>query len=123
MKRLFTPIFVFFFCSIFSLSAQQEAQNTQFFYFKQGYNPGYAGSREAFCMSAIYRQQWIGIDGAPESQLLSFSLPLFNQKVGVGANITRTSVGISESITIDGVYTYRFRLGEGYLGAGRAVRK
>lgn len=100
------------------LKAQQESQNTQFFYFKQGYNPAYAGSREALSITAIYRQQWIGLDGAPDSQILTFSVPLFNQRVGVGANITRTSVGISQKITLDGVYAYRFRLGRGSLGVG-----
>lgn len=117
MKYLFTPI-IFLFCGIFFLNAQQDQHNTQFFYFKQGYNPAYAGSREAFCMSAIYRNQWLGIDGAPTSQILTFSAPLFNQKVGVGANITRHTVGITDELTIDGVYSYRFRLGQGYLGAG-----
>jgi len=117
MKNIFTLI-IFFFCGVFALNAQQDHHNTQFFYFKQGYNAAYAGSREAFCMSAIYRKQWIGIDGAPESQILTFSVPLFNQRVGVGGNITRTTVGVTENITVDGVYSYRLRLGRGYLGIG-----
>jgi len=117
MKNIYA-LFLFLFCGIFALNAQQEAQNTQFFYFKQGYNPAYAGSREAFCMSAIYRQQWIGIEGAPQSQILTFSVPMFNQRVGVGANVRRTAVGINESITVDGVYSYRVRMGRGSLGIG-----
>lgn len=117
MKNIYTLV-LFLFCGIFALNAQQQHQNTQFFYFKQGYNPAYAGSREAFCMSAIYRQQWIGIEGAPESQILTFSVPLFNQRVGVGANVTRTTVGINENITVDGVYSYRVRMGRGSLGIG-----
>lgn len=117
MKRLLTVI-VFLFCGIFFLNAQQEAHNTQFFYYKQGYNPAYAGSREAFSLSAIYRKQWIGLEGAPETQILTFSVPVFNQRVGIGANIMRSVVGISERITFDGIYTYRLRLGRGYLGIG-----
>lgn len=106
------------FCGTFALQAQQEVQNTQFFYFKQGYNPAYAGSREAFCVTGIYRNQWIGLEGAPETQILTFSVPLFNQRVGVGANVVRTTIGVTEMLTLDGIYTYRFRLGRGYLGAG-----
>ena len=117
MKK-YTTLAVFLFCAVFALQAQQEAQNTQFFYFKQGYNPAYAGSREAFCVTGIYRNQWIGLEGAPETQILTFSVPLFNQRVGVGANVVRTVVGVTETLTLDGIYTYRLRLGRGYLGAG-----
>lgn len=99
-------------------SGQQEAHNTQFMYYKLGYNPGFAGAREAPCVSAIYRNQWLGIDGAPQMQILSFNMPLLNQRIGVGANLVRQSVGITELITFDGVYSYRFPLWRGYLGIG-----
>lgn len=98
--------------------SQQEAHNTQFMYYKLGYNPGFAGTREAPCVSAIYRNQWLGIDGAPQMQLLSFNMPLMNQRVGVGANLVRQSIGVTELITLDGIYSYRFPLGRGYLGIG-----
>jgi type IX secretion system PorP/SprF family membrane protein len=97
---------------------QQEAHNTQFMYYKLGYNPGFAGTNEAPCVMAIYRNQWMGIEGAPQMQVLSFNMPLLNQRVGVGANLSRQSVGISELITFDGVYSYRFPLWRGYLGIG-----
>ena len=100
------------------LFGQQEAHTTQFMYYKMGYNPGVAGSREAPCVSAIYRNQWLGIDGAPQMQILSFSMPLLNQRVGVGANLVRQSIGITELITFDGIYSYRFPLGRGYMGIG-----
>lgn len=101
-----------------AVSGQQEAHNTQFMYYKLGYNPGFAGSREAPCISAIYRNQWLGIDGAPQMQVLSFNMPLLNQRIGVGANLVRQSVGITELITFDGIYSYRFPLWRGYLGIG-----
>ncbi|MBK7408644.1 MAG: type IX secretion system membrane protein PorP/SprF [Saprospirales bacterium] len=106
---LFFPVLLF---------SQQEAHTTQFMYYKMGYNPGVAGSRDAPCVTAIYRNQWLGIDGAPQMQILSFSMPLLNQRVGVGANLVRQSVGITELITFDGIYSYRFPLGRGYMGIG-----
>jgi type IX secretion system PorP/SprF family membrane protein len=116
MRIVFT-ISVLLFCSL-QLTGQQQFHNTQFMYNKLGYNPGYAGDRESPCISAILRTQWLGLDGAPQTQILSYEMPLMNQRVGVGAMIKRETVGISESITLDGIYSYRFRLGRGYLGAG-----
>lgn len=98
--------------------AQQEAHNTQFMQYKLGYNPAFAGSTAAPCITALYRKQWIGLDGAPESQILSFNMPLNNQKIGVGGNIERNLIGFTETYTMDAVYSYRVRMGQGMLGLG-----
>lgn len=101
-----------------AVSAQQQPHNTQFMYYKLGYNPGYAGSQEAPCVTCIYRQQWMGLDGAPSMQIASFNMPLSNQRVGVGANLYRHTIGITTMINLDGAYAYRIRLGNGMLGLG-----
>jgi type IX secretion system PorP/SprF family membrane protein len=100
------------------LFAQQEAHNTQFMHYKLGYNPAYAGTHEAPCVTALVRSQWLGIEGAPQTQALSFNMPLLNQRVGVGGNLSRQSIGITELITLDGIYSYRVRLWRGYLSMG-----
>lgn len=97
---------------------QQEAHNTQFMYNKLAYNPGFAGSKEVPCLTAIYRNQWMGLEGAPQLQILSFSLPVMNQRVGLGVNLQRQTIGITEKITANGIYAYRIRMGRGYLGIG-----
>jgi type IX secretion system PorP/SprF family membrane protein len=98
--------------------AQQEQQYTQFMYNKLSINPGYAGSTDAGCFSAIYRKQWIGLEGAPETQLLSFNTPLLNRRVGVGLTILRHSIGIENRISLEGSYSYRIQVGRGTLGLG-----
>lgn len=98
--------------------AQQEQQYTQFMYNKLGYNPGYAGSHDAACITGIYRNQWLGLEGAPQTQALSFNMPLRNKRVGVGVNLNHNTIGISETWTLDGAYSYRIPAGSGYLGLG-----
>ena len=116
MKRiLFTCICAFFALTTF---AQQEQQYTQFMYNKLAYNPGYAGTNETACFTGIIRSQWLGLEGAPNTQVLSFDMPIMNQRVGIGANITRSTIGISERLTLDGVYSYRIRLATGTIGLG-----
>ncbi len=99
-------------------SAQQELQYTQFMFNKMAYNPGYAGSFESPTLVAVYRQQWLGFDGAPNVQALSYNQPLLNNRVGVGANLVRASLGITRMLTLDVAYCYRIPLRRGYLGIG-----
>lgn len=114
-KILFIIIFTSFALTNF---AQQEPLYTQYIYNKLGLNPGYAGSHETACFTGIFRNQWLGLKGAPNTQVLSFEMPILNKRVGVGGNITRTAIGISERITIDGAYSYRIRLSSGILSLG-----
>ena len=102
----------------FGLTAQQELQYTQWMNAKLAINPAYAGSNFSPCLTGIYRNQWIGLDKSPETQQLSYDMSLANDRVGVGANLYRNAVGITEYITFDAIYSYRFPLGNGFLGLG-----
>ncbi|MEZ4894519.1 MAG: type IX secretion system membrane protein PorP/SprF [Saprospiraceae bacterium] len=52
--------------NLFTLTAtaQQEQMYTQFMYNKLAYNPGSAGSFVSPTLTAVYRHQWIGLEGA-----------------------------------------------------------
>ena len=116
MKKLIGTII---FASLFLIvSAQQDQQYTQFMYNKLGLNPGYAGNHEAMCLTGVYRQQWMGLEGAPATQLLSFNMPLSNMRAGLGVNLMRNTIGISTRVGLDASYAYRLRLGQGMLGIG-----
>ena len=116
MKKIITTSV--FLIAVTLCFAQQEQQYTQFMYNKLAINPGYAGSHDAGCFTALYRNQWIGLEGAPKTQMLSFDTPLLHNRIGVGLNLTRTTIGITEKWTADGSYAYRVALGRGTLGLG-----
>lgn len=115
MKQLSLILFAF---GCVALTAQQEPLNTQFMYNKLNYNPGFAGAKETTCLTAIHRSQWLGLEGAPTYQAFNANIPLVNQRVGVGLNVTRHTVGITENLAADGSYAYRVRAGRGDLGIG-----
>ena len=109
------------FCTLISVIglSQQEQLYTQFMYNKLGLNPAFAGNHESVAVSAIVRNQWIGFEGAPNTQTASLNAPLANQKIGLGLNLTRNTIGISEKQTIDAIYSYRVNIGEtGTLSIG-----
>ncbi len=101
-----------------TLTAQQQPLHTMFMYNKLLINPAYAGYHDHVCASAIVREQWIGFEGAPKTQSLSINAPLSSQRIGIGMNLERRSIGVSSSTTLDGIYDYRFPLGSGTLSLG-----
>jgi len=107
------------------LSAQQDEQFTQFMYHKLGFNPAYAGMQESPFFTALVRQQWAGLEGAPQSQLLTFNTPLTSIGIGLGGHISRHAIGATERLTAEASYAYRFKLGRGGrlgLGLSSSVR-
>ena len=102
----------------FALQAQQEQQYTQFMFNKLSFNPGYAGSFESPTLTAIYRNQWLGLEGSPSTQLINYSQPLLNNRLGLGLGLVRNTVGISSSLTFEGSYSYRIDMGRGILAIG-----
>ena len=116
MKKIFT-ILIFLLSTVIAF-CQQEPHYTQFMYNKLAMNPGYAGSHEGACFTGVYRNQWIGLEGAPKTAMLSFDMPLLNERVGIGLNVNRNTIGISERWTVDGIYAYRIPIGKGHLGVG-----
>ena len=89
-----------------SVNAQQEPQFTQFMYNKLPINPAYAGSRGVPSISAIYRSQWMGFDGAPQSALVSFSGPFLSKRVGVGVTLRHHKIGLQRDFAGSLAYSY-----------------
>lgn len=103
----------------FRMEAQQLQMYTQFMYNKMQFNAAYAGSLDAPSAQVLYRNQWIGLEGAPEAQVVGFHSPLANKSIALGFNFERQSIGIQETMTLDGIYVYRLKISkEGRLGLG-----
>lgn len=118
IRSLLVCLSMTFVCMCTQLHAQQQPLHTMFMYNKLLINPAYAGYHEHPCATAIIRQQWLGFDGAPETQSLSFHGPLSSQRIGIGFNLQRRSIGVSSSTTLDAIYDYRFPIGNGTLSLG-----
>jgi type IX secretion system PorP/SprF family membrane protein len=100
--------------------SQQERQVSQYMYDQISVNPGSAGSSEMVSTHLIYRQQWVGIDGAPTDVILNLSAPfkLFKANHGVGLSIWSDQIGFNKDVDISLSYAYQFSVGNGKLGLG-----
>lgn len=114
--KLSVLLLTVFWCA--RISAQQQSLHTMFMYNKLLINPAYAGYHEHPCATAHIREQWLGFEGAPKTQSLSFHGPLSSQRIGIGFNLQRRSIGVSSATTFDGIYDYRVPMGNGTLSLG-----
>ncbi|WP_373517557.1 type IX secretion system membrane protein PorP/SprF [Pricia sp.] len=110
-KRYYRYLFALFAIRFLSfgegLFAQQDAQYTQYMYNTVSVNPAYAGSRGHISAALLYRAQWVGLDGAPQTQTLNVHSPIGYRGVGLGASIIRDRIGptTEDNFDIDFSYT------------------
>lgn len=107
-KKLLLPLVLFFVILVVDVNAQQDAQYTQYMFNTISVNPAYAGSRGQFSAAALYRSQWVGLDGAPESFTLNLHSPIRNSKLGYGVSLVKDDIGdgvVSETY-LDAVISY-----------------
>lgn len=105
MKKLIFSLAILVAAGV-SLKAQQEGHFTQFMYNKLYLNPAYAGARGVPSLMAIYRSQWVGFEGAPQSILASYNGPFLSNRVGVGATISHMKIGLQRDFRGTVSYSY-----------------
>ncbi len=101
-----------------NVTAQQNALYSQYMFNPFSVNPAYAGSRQATSAVLLYRNHWVGLDGAPVSQTLSIHSPLKGKNVGLGFNVLNETIGPRSNIACFGTYAYHITLPIGKLSMG-----
>ncbi len=91
--------------------AQQDPQYTQYMYNTLTVNPGYTGSTGGLEANVLHRSQWVGIDGAPQTQSFAIHSPVLNEKTGAGLSVINDRLGPSDEFYVDGNFAYNLYLG------------
>jgi type IX secretion system PorP/SprF family membrane protein len=94
--------------------AQQDAQYTQYMYNTINVNPAYAGSRGVLSIFGLYRTQWVGIDGAPDTGAFSINTPIENSNIGAGLSVVTDRIGPTSEHVISGDISYTIKTSETY---------
>ncbi len=116
--------FVFLIAIINGAIAQQDAQYTQYMYNTMSVNPAYAGSRGQLSILGMYRSQWVGLDGSPETFTFNLHSPIRNSKLGYGVSIVNDNIGdgVVQETYLDGILSYTIDVSqEGKLSFGLKV--
>ncbi|MGC9330683.1 MAG: PorP/SprF family type IX secretion system membrane protein [Bacteroidales bacterium] len=105
MKKILLLFYIIFGIAISAFS-QQLPLYSQYMFNRLLINPAVTGSDDNIPIRLTARQQWVGIDKAPSTQMLSGHLRLNNETMGVGCVIFADRFGPESRIGIQGNYAY-----------------
>ena len=100
-----TTLIALMLCSSY-VYGQQDPSFTQYMYNTMTINPAYAGTREVLSSNLLYRSQWIGIQGAPQTQSLTVHSPINDGQMGLGINVINDKIGPVSETKFNGTYSY-----------------
>jgi len=112
MKKLIWLIAGSFLLLSQPVSAQQDAQYSQYMFNGIYINPAYAGYKEVLNVHTFYRSQWTGITGAPRSMSLAVDAIANSGNVGLALQVASDKLGAQNNLSIYGNYAYRIRMND-----------
>src|SRR5579859_2598208 len=105
-------------------SGQQDPQFTQYMFNTLYYNPAFSGVDGVTKITALHRSQWLGYSssfgdvGAPTTQLITFTTPIFKLNSGFGAYITHDNLGPFNNYEAQASYAYHLGIKNSKLSFG-----
>lgn len=81
-------------------------------------NPAFAGSGDALSANLLYRNQWVGFEGAPKTLSFSAHSPMRKQNMGLGISIISNQIGVSKESSLIGNYSFKIKMDKGNLAMG-----
>ena len=113
MKNLILYIIAaFLLTNSFTSFAQQDPMFTQYMFNTLAVNPGYAGSRGALNVTGLFRNQWVGIEGAPVTQTFFAHTPFISKNMGLGISVVNDKIGPINQTMMYGDYSYTIKVTE-----------
>lgn len=106
---------VLFYLNVHSVFAQQQWLNSQYMFNLYDVNIAYAGNHRTSSIAVRHRSQWIGVNGAPQSQWISWHSPLLRERLGMGVQVQRESIGLREQLMARSSCAYKVRTSKGLL--------
>jgi type IX secretion system PorP/SprF family membrane protein len=101
------------------LVGQQLSQSSLFALNPYQYNPAYAGMDESLSMTGTYRNQWVGLEGAPETSQLNAHLPFYYVSGALGVSFENENIGAHQQTSFSFSYSQWVAVGrEGVLAIG-----
>lgn len=99
-------------CSLLisGLRAQQLPLTNQYTINKFALSPAYAGTSDGFQIFGSYRNEWMNIQGAPESKTISAD-GLICKNMGLGGTLASRQAGIFQDLSASVSYAYHLKFG------------
>ncbi len=91
-------------------NSQQQSIITQYFNNPLIINPAFAGTRNSLAIDLGIRQQWMGIDGAPQTYFALAHSPINRSKISVGGSLMTDMAGPVTHHHLSFAYSYLARI-------------
>jgi type IX secretion system PorP/SprF family membrane protein len=111
MKKKFL-LFIVLFALGKNIQAQQDMTFSMYNFNPLFVNPATAGYQDKQWLSALGRYQWVGIEGAPKSAVISYQTPLKNENIAIGALVKYDALGLMKNMGLDLSFAYRIKMNE-----------
>lgn len=85
------------------------------------FNPAYAGNDNSLSLTGVYRSQWVGLEGAPETRSVNAHSPLYMLGGGLGISLESENIGSWKQTSVFGSYSYAVPTNSGSLSIGLSV--
>jgi type IX secretion system PorP/SprF family membrane protein len=121
LVKKFSILFVYLMLPILVLGQLrvQRSISTQYQFNVLSINPAFSASDNQGRVTALSRHQWVGFDGAPQTQTLSGYVPFPNDKTSVGATFVNDKLGVESEQALFLSLAQKVRVSEkGYFAAG-----
>jgi len=92
--------------------AQQQMELSHIHYYPAMFNPAYVADNGDVNVQMLYRNQWLTLEGAPQSQAIVADLPIPYIKSGFGLNISNDIIGEQRLTSIALAYKYNLQISE-----------
>jgi type IX secretion system PorP/SprF family membrane protein len=111
MKKTILSISILLFSAL-GVSGQQLPLYASYFFTPQITNPALSGSEGFSSLTTMHRQQWQGMEGAPETSALVFNGALNKERIGYSVYAFNDVTDIVSRSGIYGNYAYHAQLSE-----------
>lgn len=110
MKRLSLLLFLYL-ISVLTVSGQNDPSFSQYMFNEKIFNPASLNLSNTIDFSLVARQQWVGFDNAPSSQVFNASTYLQDIYGGIGLNIINDKLGYENFLTVRANYAFPVQVG------------
>jgi type IX secretion system PorP/SprF family membrane protein len=99
-------------------TGQQYPVFTQYYFNEMVINPAFAGQHVQLSLTALYRNQWVNLPGAPQTFSTTGQIALLKNRLGLGLMINHDEIGSYKNEHIYGSYAYKLHFGKSTVAMG-----
>ena len=111
--RNYLLLFILLVAVVCESYGQQKPVVSQYMFSGLVLNPAYAGRHEYTSFTAMYRDQWVNVPGAPKLSTFTGQTGFKDRRIGLGFLISEDKIGVHSNLSAYGSYAYNLKFTNG----------